>query len=517
MGRISLSSGDWAVVALYVVVTLGIALRVRAGQKTAADYFLAGRNMPWIVVAISMYATLMSTISFVAMPGEAYKNGMLLSLNSVGYAIFTPLAMWLFLRFFYQTKSFTCYEYLGRRFNGTTHTLGAVIFLIARSIYAGTVFYAAAKVFETLVGWDPTFTVLVLGVFAVGYTAIGGMRAVMFTDVVQTVILLSGLVLVFFKIASLAGFDFVEVWRYAKQHDHGFGRLTEASFYSFDPHVRYTIWVWLVASIMGPPVNYGADQLVVQRLLSSKSYADAKRAIWLKTLAALPISLAFYFVGIMLFYYYGEVADLPGPVEADQVLGLFINQNLPTPVPGLIAAALMAALMSTVDSTVGSLSTVTCVDLLKRAGMYPTDEAKQVRLGKLLTVAWGVFVIGLALLLTRASQGVEGTVLEVAAVWASLWGVLLMVMLAGVTTRWASPRAATVALAVGMAVNLTLPWMLYYGVPAEDRISFAWVGMPGVILTAAIVFLGSLVDPSRPRETKGLVLADVAYGEEAAK
>lgn len=517
MQQLSIGLADWGVIGLYAVATIWIALRVRAGQKTAADYFLAGRSMPWLVVAVSLYATLFSTISFVAVPGEAFKNGALMSLNSLGYAIFTPLAVWLFLRFFYQVETFSCYEYLERRFNGTTRTLGSIIFLVTRTIYAATVFYAAAVIFEALVGWHPMTTILVLGVFAVGYTTIGGMRAVMITDVMQTLVLLTGLVVIFVKAAALTGFDFVGVWNYAQAHEHGFGRIAEPEFYSTNPYIRYTIWVWLVGSLIGPPVSYGADQLVVQRLLASKSYDQAKRAIWLKTIAVLPIMGAFYFVGLMLFYYYGTIGQVPAGFEPDHVMGLFINQHLPSPMPGLIAAALMAALMSTIDSTVSSLSTVTSVDLLQRIGWIGRDDDSQVRTGKLLTVGWGVVVVGFALLLTIASSGVETTVMEISAIWGSLWGVLLLVMLAGVLTKWATPRMATIAMIAGMAANLILPWPLYYWTPAEDRISFAWVGVPGLVLTALIVFGGSLLDQRNkrsPDELKGTVLSSVSFANQ---
>ncbi len=131
MIRSNLTGLDWIVVSLYVVATFGVALLVRRGQSTGEDYFLAGRKTGWFLVGVSMYATLFSTISFVAMPGEGYRNGMLLGLNSVGYFLFTPLAVWLFLRFFYRAGTFTAYEYLGRRFGPSTRALGSLVFIMA--------------------------------------------------------------------------------------------------------------------------------------------------------------------------------------------------------------------------------------------------------------------------------------------------------------------------------------------------------------------------------------------------
>ena len=500
----NLKWSDWGAVTVYFALTFAIAWRAKARQTNAAEYFLDGRRTHWLIVSVSLWATLFSTVSFVAMPGEAYKNGVLFSLYSVGYFLFTPLAMWLFLRFFYDTKSFTAYEYLERRFDARVRALGAVLFLGARLLSGATVFYAAAKVFETLVGWDARATILIVGVFTICYCYIGGMRAIMLTDFLQAVIILLGLACVLLKLLALVGFDVGSVWHYASAHGRTFSRVTEPGFFSFDPHVRFSLWVWLMLSLLGPLNNYGTDQLVVQRILSTNSYANAKRAILVKTAGTLPISLMFYFVGLLLFYYYHRVADSPPKVEADQVLGYFINQHLPAPVPGLIVAALLAALMSTISSTVGSLATVTTIDLAQRFSREPFAQDRALRLGKSCTLAGGGITLALATALVYAGQQTETTVLEVDKVAGSLWGVLLVVFLAGILTRWATARAAFVALLVGICINATLPWFFYYGTPPAERISFAWVGLPGMAVAALIVLVGSRLDSRKPTNLIGL-------------
>ena len=488
---------DWCVLAAYLLATFGIAFYVRVGQRTASDFFLAGRSMHWIVVSLSLYATLFSTISFVGVPGEAYKNGVLTWLKSLGYALFTPLAVWLFLRFFYtSSETFTAYQYLERRFDGVTRTLGSLVFLVARALYGAAVFYAAAQVFHRMTGWAPEAAIVAIGLFAVAYTSIGGMRAVMITDVVQTVIIVAGLLAVFWKASSLIDFDYSGLWNFTIEHEHGFSRIASAEFYSCDPYQRYTFWVLLLMAVMMPMQHYGTDQLVVQRLLASKSYEQARRAIYLKT-AFTPVLMAMFFgVGLLLFYYYGSFAALPEAVTVDQVMAHFIVTELPSPLPGLIAAALMAALMSTVDSTVGSLATVTCVDLLGRCGILGNDQSRQILYGRVLTLLWGVVIVVAALMLTWASKGRRAIVFELISVWGALWSVLLVVMLCGVLTRWATPRAASCGLACGMVVNLVLPWYLYLGTAPEHRISPFWVPVPGALVTLAIVVAISLLYPN---------------------
>lgn len=503
MPEIKLQGSDWFALAAYIVLTFGIALRVRFGQKDESDYYLAGRNTHWILIGVSMYATLFSTISFVSMPGEGYKHGMLLSLHSVGYTVFTPLAVLLFLRFFYNTTSFTAYEYLERRFDLNARTLGAVIFLISRALFGALVFYSASKAFQTLVGWPPAMTIGIVGTITIAYSYIGGLRAIIITDFLQTLVILGGLLVILFKLSSLIGYDFAGAWQYAAAHDHTYGRVAQSEFWSFDPKQRITFWTWLVLALMSPLTNYGTDQLVVQRILASKSYGAAKKAIILKTVGALPFSLLFYFCGILLFFYFSVITSPPAGVHADSMLGYFINQYLPSPLPGLVAAALMAALMSTFDSTLNSLSTVLSTDILQRRG-WVSPETDRLRMGKRLTLGWGVVMLGLAWFMANASKNIESTISEVANIVTSLWGVMLMVVMAGIFTRWATARGATWALLLGGAVNLYFPWKLYYGTPAAERISFVLVSVPGWIVAFITVVVVSLCDARKNPHLAGL-------------
>jgi SSS family transporter len=512
--EINLHASDWIAVAVYVLVTFGIALRVRFGQTSQADYYLAGRSSHWIMIGVSMYATLFSTVSFVSMPGEGYKHGMLMSLQSVGYTVFTPLAVWMFLRFFYNTTSFTAYEYLERRFDLNTRTLGALAFIVLRALYGALVLYAASKAFQTLVGWPPVMTICIVGVITIAYSYIGGMRAIIITDFVQTLVILAGLLVIVFKISALVGFDYGAAWRFAAEHDHTFSQVTTPEFWSLDPKLRYTFWTWLLLALTAPLTNYGTDQLVVQRILSSKSYGDAKKAIILKTVSALPFSLLFYFTGVLLFFYFNNVTPPPAGIEGDAMLGYFINQYLPSPLPGLIAAALLAALMSTFDSTLNSLSTVFAVDILQRRDWVAAD-VDLLKLGKRLTLGWGVVMLGLASFLTQASRGVESTIAEVASILACLWGVLLVVVIAGTFTRWATARAATWALLLGGVVNLFVPWRLYYGTAPDERISFVWVGVPGWIVALLVIGLVSLFDRRKTTNLAGLTWSTLRHPEHA--
>lgn len=505
----NLTTLDWLVVGGYVLATFGTALYLRRGQKTGEDYFLAGRKTGWFLIGISMYATLFSTISFVAMPAEAYRNGMLLSLNSLGYFLFTPLAVWIFLRFFYRAGTFTAYEYLGRRFGGSTRTIGSVIFIIARCLTGAMIFYASAKAFETLVGWRPEVTVLIIGTVTIAYSYIGGMRAIIITDFFQTMVILLGLGVIIFKLSAAADFDFGAVWEFARQNSRTYDVVTTREFFSFDLHLRYSFWLFIMFSFTTPLANYGTDQLVVQRILSSSSYDSAKKAIMFKTIGMLPISFAFYFSGLLLYYFYNKLGTPPPGVEADGIMGWFISTSLPSPIPGLIAAALVAALMSSFDSTLNSISTVFTIDILKKR-----DGPELLKLGKRLTLVWGAVMIGLALAVIAAGKRVETSVFEINLVWANLWGVLLVIMLAGIFFPRCSARGAVVGIIVGSVTNLTIPWFLYFGTPADERIGFIWLGLPGWVAAAVALAVFAGHKSKSAEELKGLTWRTVVRERE---
>ena len=495
---LNLSPVDLLVVLAYLLGTFAIAWRVRSHQKTTEDYYLAGRSIPWVVVSLSLFATLFSTISFVSVPGEAYKNGALYFLRSPAYLVGLPVAIALFLRYFYTKPRFTAYEYLEERFDRNVRLVGSGVFLIVRGFYAATVLYAASKIFVAFVGFSELQVIVVVGIFSIAYTTVGGMRAVMYTDVFQSIVLFIGLGGVLYKVLAVSHFDVAGIYSFGQAHDHTFGALASGDFYSLSPWVRYTVWLLLIDAFLHPLSNVGADQLTVQRLLSGKGYSDARKALWVKGFMGVGILAALYFIGLAMFRYYnGGGGTLPEGMGADRVLGHFVITELPAPFPGLLAAALLSALMSTVDSTINSLATVTGEDILVR--FRRKSKLAHVTVAKLLTVFWGAVILGLACFLSTASTQTETTVLEVNNVWATLWHVLLMVFLLAVLTRRITARGVFWGALLGTATNLVLPWVLYYNTPPEARISFAWLGVPGFLITGIVAAAVSYLAPGRPK------------------
>lgn len=494
---------DWVVLILYLVATFGICVWTSRRQGTESEYFMAGRAATPLVAAVSLFATLFSTSTFVAAPSEGYRHGLTMLLGSVGYALFTPLAAWLFLSFFYgRGNNWTLYQYLEQRFDWRVRSLAAMAFLIGRTLYAATACYAGAKLLDAMAGWDSQWTIVTMVIFTTLYTTLGGMRGVLLTDFMQTGVMLLGVAVIWGWLSSLVGHDYAAVWSYANENQRTFNNLWSADFYQFDLHKRLSFWtLLLIYSILRPLQDYGTDQLVVQRLLTAGSLADAKRAVYLKTAMAVPIMAVFYGLGLLMFYYYNHVAEAPAGLEPDKLLPYFIATTLPPPLPGLLAAAMLAALMSTISSVLSSLATVTSIDFLQRWGYHPATEGRKVTVGRLLTLAWGGLVLVLSLAMLSKGSSIENSIMEISQVILSLWGVLLVVVLAGVRTRWATANAATAAMLAGLVVGTVVPYRFYFMVPADERVSFLWLSVPGIVVTALVLVLVSLWERGAKRHT----------------
>ncbi len=498
---------DWTIVALYLAAVVVLALLSKFRRKQDADeYLMAKRSMNWIVVALAVFATLFSTISFVSIPGEAYNYGMGMMLLGAGQILFLPLGIWLFLRFFFTAPTFTAYEYLEKRYNRPCRMIAATLFILIRLFYTGGVFYAASVIFESLVGWSPLTTILVIGLFTLFYTVLGGVRAVIFADVIQSIVIFGGITAILFRLLQVTGFDPGTVLNFAHAHDKTFELLAEPSFYRLNVHDRWNFWLLLYGLIITPLMTMSCDQLVIQRLLTSKSYHQAVRSTYTNYLIGIPVVGMLYLIGVFLFYYYNSgAAALPEGIRGDQVLGYFINHELPTPLPGLIVTALLSALMSTVAGAINSLVTVFFKDVISPLRPLLAGTPAEMRYCRWLTVGGGAAAIAVSILMIVLGNHVKTTLMEVIGVWSNLWPILFVAFLYGVLSTKVSARAILVTLAIGGAINLLFPYTMYYLVPEELRWGFRWLELPGLAVSLLLPPLLSRLWPNR-KNLNGLTL-----------
>ena len=486
------ATSDYVVMIAYILGVVGLGVAFCVKERNTEDYILGGRNMPWWAITLSIFVTLFSAISFVAVPEEAYRNGLRMWLNAIIGPCLVPLAMWMFLAFYYSLGSFTPYEYIEKRFSPKVRFICSLLFIVQRGLYLAIVLFASAKAFEGAVGWKPWFTIVVVGLLGTVYTTLGGMKAVVWTDVLQFFVLGGGILTAAFFLVSKVDAGFTGVFSYAFENGRGFN--FDKSFFSLNPYERSSIW-WMLLLAVGATLNYYAtDQLVIQRLLSTKTYAQAKRSVWASIPVSICVGAIFWFVGIGLFTYYNQTGDnLAEGLDSANVLSYFITTQLPSPIPGLIMAGLLAAIMSTVDSGISSLSAVAVKDIYGRFMNKEASEERQLQVSRYMTAVWGIYMIAAALLIVWVSDKAISTVMELSSIWQSVGGIVLGIYILGVTnsrirTKWLllSALVAFVLLIIGIV-------KFYYSKPEDMRVSFLIVGNIGLVAMLILGYAGVLV------------------------
>jgi SSS family transporter len=433
--NISLQWSDISSIVIYLLIIVLIGVFFTRGTKTTEGYLLGGRSIPWWAIGISYMMSLFSTLSLVACPGEIYNYGMTMSVFGFLYPVLSIVFFFVFMRFLFAANVFTPFEYLEKRFSSNVRTLVGNIYIFTRIFYLAMVLYATSMVFFGGAGWDPKITIIIIGVIGTFYTVMGGMRAVVWTDVVQFVVLIVGVGLVFIICSQENTGGLAGAWNYAMAHGRGPERFADPSFYQLSPFVRLSFWVLLYSQISQAIFYNSGDQISVQRLLSTSSYQQAKKAIFTNSFSFIPFSIVLTIIGLMIFSYYGEHPD-PNVTSGDVALFAFVSTKLPTPLPGIFFAAMLAAAMSTLDSGINSLSGLLVKEIYVRAKGGQVDDGKQVKLMKWGTVLIGVIATLGGLGICIASTALRETVNEAFTIWTILGVVMNPVFLLGVTSRY---------------------------------------------------------------------------------
>jgi SSS family solute:Na+ symporter len=467
-----MSSLDVLVLFAYIVgVTLFGATFYRKAGSTEG-FTAAGRNLPGWAVGLSIFGTYLSSISFLALPGKAYTSNW----NAFVFSLSLPIAAWVaskwFTPLYRSTNDISAYAYLERRFGYWARAYAMIFYLLTQLARMGTILFLVALALQGLTGWNIQLVIIVAGVLVTFYTMVGGIEAVIWTDVVQAIVLSVGAVVsAIVLIAGIPG-GFSGLMSVAEP-------LHKFSLGSFAPDLLTpTFWVVFIYGIIINLQNFGIDQSYIQRYQTARSLEDAKQSLWVGALTYVPVSALFLFIGTALYAFYQLNPHLLSQgVSGDRVFPYFIVNQLPAGLTGLLIASLSAAAMSSVDTSINSSATILLTDVYKRIVNPGASEARQMQFLRIVTVVLGIAGTSTALLMISIKSALD--------VWWNLAGIfsggMLGLFLLGAISRKASAPQAAIAMVAGL---LAIMWA---------TLSRNWAGLNNMLHPFMTAVIGTLV------------------------
>jgi len=444
----ALSLMDWIVIGIYLLGLVAMGFYFARREHTTDDFFLAGRRIPWWAAGISIFATGLSAITFMAIPAKAYATDWVYFVQSIGIVVVAVLVAWLFLPFYRRLRITTAYEYLERRFGLSVRLLGSAQFILAQLGRVAVVVFLPALALSAVTGVDVTLCIVLMGVLSIVYTVLGGIEVVIWSDVVQAAVLFGGGLLAAGVMLANIPDGFSGFWEQASAGNklHLVNMGTDWT--------QPVLFVVLLGTLFNNIIPYTSDQAVIQRYLTTPSERDAKVALWLSGILAIPASMLFFGLGTLLWVYYRAHPNALAPLEAvDQILPWFIVHELPSGVAGLVIAAIFAAAMSSIDSSMNSVSTAFTTDFWRRF-RPDISEAAALRTARWATVVFGIAGTSAALLI--ASLDVK-SVLDL---WFKVLGLfasgLCGLFFLGIFTQRPGTVAALCGLGASAVVNLII-------------------------------------------------------------
>jgi len=402
---------DWIIVFLYAASTIGLGWYFGKKQKSTKEYFVGSGNMnPWLV-GVSLFATLLSTISYLSVPGEVLGKGPVYLSNLLVYPLVFLVMGFLILPVYMRQRVTSAYELLESQLGLSVRMLGVAMFLMLRLVWMSVLIYMTADALKEIVGveekWIPLIAVIT-GAFAITYASIGGLRAVVVTDLMQTLLLYGGAVLVISMVTyKMNGFGwFPTEWQEDIWDDQ--------PIFSLDPSVRVTVVGTLISVFLWMTCTSMGDQVSVQRFMSTVDASAARKAMGMQLAVGCIVLITLGLVGLSLLGFFQANPDLlPAGTtladNADRIFPRFIANHLPPVVTGLVVAGLFAAAMSSIDSGVNSITAVTLTDILPRFGYQPGSDEDRIRLTRRLAFGIGVTVI----LLSFLAKAIPGNFMKV--------------------------------------------------------------------------------------------------------
>lgn len=462
---------DGAIIGLYACGMLAIGWYYRRRQTSTEEYFVGNRNMSPLLVGISLFATLFSTITYLSTPGEVISHGPAVLSGALAIPFAYYAVGYLLVPVYMRHRVTSAYELLELRLGAGARLCGATLFILLRLLWMGLLVFLASRALLVMIGlddeWLPVVT-FVTGSVAVGYSSLGGLRAVVITDFFQALLLFGGMLLVLAVVSfRLGGFGWIPTeWNTT---------WDTQPLFRLDPTVRVTVAGSVMHGLLWWVCTAGGDQTAVQRFMATRDAAAARRSFLVNSIAGALVSVALALVGFALLgYFQADPARLPPgrsiKSHADLLFPHFLSHHLPIGVSGLVVSGMFAAAMSSLDSGINSITAVIMTDFVDRFRGRPLDRRTHVRAAALLAAGIGLAVV------TASSfmQYVPGNFLEMSQRTQGLVVVPIFVLF---FVALFVPRATQAGALVGAAAALVTAISVAYWAPLTGRhaISFQWI------------------------------------------
>jgi SSS family transporter len=486
---------DLAILIAYMLLMVAVGLWVGRGAQGAKDYLLGARDLPWWALLLSIVATETSTVTFLSTPGIAYGGGLpgttgdfrFLQLP-LGYLLGRIAVVRFLLPLYFRGEVMTAYQVLSQRFGGATRKLASCLFLVTRTLADGLRLYLTALVLQALLPINLPTAVVGMGAVTLVYTYFGGMKAVVWTDVMQFVVYMAGAIVALLVLLGDLP-NGVDTLLAEMQ------KPERARIFDFTPTLasEHTFWAGLLGGAVLSFGSHGVDQLIVQRYLAARTQGEAARALWTSGVVVFVQFAFFLALGMGLAAFYAQ--NPPGePFKtSDQVFLDFIVHHTPTGILGIVLGAVFSAAMSTLSSSLNSSASALVNDIVLPMQGRSADDASGLRYAKLATLLFGVLqcAVGCSGL---GGGAIVGQVLGIASFTT---GILLGVYALGIATQRVAQQHALFGLACGLAVDCAFKFGLPFGLAAPSTIAWPWYGLLGSATTFSAGLIASYIRPRR--------------------
>ena len=471
---------NWSILIIYILINVALGVTLGKGIKGADDFYLGNRNIPWFAIGLSVIATYVSALSFLGGPAWSYTSGLSVMALHLNYPLVIFIAVVFFLPFFYNSGAVSIYEYMEKRFGTKSRNVMATVFLISQTMGAAAILYATSLILEFITGIRVEYVIVMVAIVALIYTMLGGIAAVIWTDVVQAVVLVVGAGIIFYYLLAGMTMPIGEVLVELKA-----AGKTNALDWSFDLAHESTLWAGIIGMTLFHITVYGANQMMMQRVLTAKNIGDAKKSYLLMGFFAFFLYFLFFLLGI-LFYSYYQGKEFPNGNTI--ILEFAASIGLPG-LMGIITAAVLAASLSSLDSSFNSLATISTTDFYQRYVKKDGSSQHYLLVTRLFTLFWAVLIIVPAIMYAQS----EGSILQVLSKVASYFvGAKLAMYGLGFFSKHTTENGLLIGVAAGFLVIMLVALM--------TDISWPWYGLIGASVNVVISVSSSILLEGKQKE-----------------